>query len=985
MRSIRKLGSIVFFFISISRADGLPIGFGHNQGGLEYQELKTKNFTIYHDARTPKEAQVVAASMEAAKPHIEHWLGVKRPRPLHIVTTALGNGASFANFVTDAIELQTSGLGTRDLAWHELTHTLMYQHLDNWFGHAGAIIHLIWLPTWFLEGLAESFSVSAGSDIQAGFERYHALSGRWPSYERLHSLYNDGATARQGYAVSGAFVSYILQKYGSDFLPRVLSTFYKNSMPWWWPWAAFPYGPFLPFDDALKQVVGRNGRELYEDYKAEATKYWESHRKGEFVSKKNGDRINYESLPQFETDENGVSISDADNGTLTRELLKFNKDGWVDDSKTTHVYPDDADYYAFAQTEKTEVYVREAEFNGALTTAYSIDAYDRKEDEFYTLVVRKAPPEHLFLTKNTLSWIEHSGQSRSLCSIPRSAVASRKVAEKDIVCATSIQQPRIAEYLGQQKSKGITESIWLGISRQTLRGDENEILVWRPDLDTPFTRLNFANRGTPISAAFTAGQTWLLVGEHNRRTLVRIDEKASCQGIVYLEDTGVAIRGIKDEGLAIALIAGKKVHIARLSKEDLKEKSCEGLGRPPISPLLVAMREGREIDIKKALAEANIRKDDTTTPPFDVSKSKSADEESTLVGSSPKSEKAKWRGHPLFAVPWIGGDAKGYNFGVLSVPLMDEMQNETVRFTTLVGIDSKYPGTYLTLTSTRFWPTLELEAFRDQVWSSLYIDENGLLQKMYTDEKGAVASASFYLARWSTAFTLGMKASFISPYIGPTSRHGRLTETLASLSKGGSVFGMSWSLGVFGRSAPESMNENFDYNVLGFGADLSDSYTFLSRDSTLRLGLTTSRTRGKKRRELKEFYQPLKTFIPGGGGSGYNNVNFPIVENGGLFSSSFGDTMARSSASYTIPVIADLDTLVRLFYLQSLDLTAFLNYGGAWYGEKPTSDDLIAAHGYNLDLHFDLKGVDFNVGLGTGQVFGQPFDVYSTFSFEAIF
>ena len=44
-----------------------------------------------------------------------------------------------------------------------------------------------------------------------------------------------------------------------------------------------------------------------------------------------------------------------------------------------------------------------------------------------------------------------------------------------------------------------------------------------------------------------------------------------------------------------------------------------------------------------------------------------------------------------------------------------------------------------------------------------------------------------------------------------------------------------------------------------------------------------------------------------------------------------------------------------------------------------------SAHGYDLDLQLENKGVRFNTGLGVGQVVGRAFEVYLTSGFDALF
>ena len=263
----------------------LPFNFRRNLDHLRYHELKSPAFIIYHDHRTPNEAKLFLEALQAGKPIMENWLQVRRPHPLPVISSAVTQNASFANFITDALELQTLGRGDRDLAWHELAHATMYRTLTNWFGPAGSIIHLPWLPAWWIEGLAEAFSVSVRSDIQSAIERHYALYDTWPSYDKLHSLYGNGYFALPGYALSGSFVIYILTNYLGDKLPEFMEVFYYYSMPWWWPWTIVPFNDFLPMDAALKKFTGKNGRDLYEEYKTFAKDFWTKKSTGSSLEK----------------------------------------------------------------------------------------------------------------------------------------------------------------------------------------------------------------------------------------------------------------------------------------------------------------------------------------------------------------------------------------------------------------------------------------------------------------------------------------------------------------------------------------------------------------------------------------------------------------------------------------------------------------------------------------------------------------------------
>jgi hypothetical protein len=336
--------------------------------------------------------------------------------------------------------------------------------------------------------------------------------------------------------------------------------------------------------------------------------------------------------------------------------------------------------------------------------------------------------------------------------------------------------------------------------------------------------------------------------------------------------------------------------------------------------------------------------------------------------------------------------------GVLSIPLMDHLQNETVRATLLYGMESHFPYQEVALTSTRYWPTLTLAAYRQQTYNGrFYADKNNdRIVSGYYDEKGVrlERELSLYGLGGQIYLGVGLKYANLKPYLGPYNiRRGNLIEPAATLGVTHSLGRVSFSNSIEGRVAPASVNENFDYNQLGGSTSMSLGVPGIAegkwiKSSKLSLGLEGSRTRGRERRALKEMYTPLKTFVPGAGG-GYNKNSFPVLsgEAGGLFSPVFGDSQARAKASWTMPVIADFDKIWGIFYLERLDFTAFYNYGAAWVGDEPRVGwrKLIRAHGYNLDLQLEDKGFRFNVGLGTGQVIGDDFEIYATTGFDALF
>jgi hypothetical protein len=351
------------------------------------------------------------------------------------------------------------------------------------------------------------------------------------------------------------------------------------------------------------------------------------------------------------------------------------------------------------------------------------------------------------------------------------------------------------------------------------------------------------------------------------------------------------------------------------------------------------------------------------------------------------SEPYRWKGRPALLFPWIGGDdAMGTQFGIISVPLVDSLQNETLRATMLFGAKSRFPSIDLTLTSTRYRPTLSLSVYKKQTYNGvIYTSATSDGTLSYYDEIGSrfELADQFDIFDHYWNYALGLRVANLKTLYGPElSRIGNLVEPGGNLGTSVRLLGGRLSLGAGGAATNEQLSKNFDYNKL----ESSISYAHPIYKSHLILGVETSRTRGKKMPFLKEIYTPLKTFIPGSGG-GINQNNYSITPTNGLLSSVAGDSQGRAKLNWTMPIIESIEKHRFIFYFDRLDFSAFYNYGGAWNQSvfPKSSTRLRSAHGYNLDLQFENKGVKLSAGLGVGQLVGRPFEVFAKFSFDNFF
>ena len=946
--------------VSLAELSALPIGFRSHQIDLVYRQLQSDNFRILHDQRTEDEAQFLLRVAELAKPVLDRWFYRQRRSPLLITTSAVTSNPSFANFITDGIELQTLGRGDRSLLLHEYVHMQMFLYLRNLFGSAGAIINLPWLPAWWVEGLAEALSVSAGSDNHHGIERYQALTGDFLTYEQLHHLYGSDFSYR-GYSVSGRFFSYILSQLRDPaMLKNLHEEFRFYSMPWFWPLTVVPLADTLPLDIVLKKQLGFSGRQLYQQYINESKKYWQRTRPAVLLSDQPGERLTLQNLSNIRN-VNGklLTVNRFRDGVYTAEIAFSANDSpfATELKKTTYGFADRRRLFFAPEERQPQAYVSyHRQLRSGRTRTQLVQINDQttnvlQEGEFDTTAIfETAGGKVLFL--------ERRQSQTALCYYDSAGKH----------CPVSADYPQTLTVLGHQEGG----TIWLRHQQEGVTTDNYRVITWHEDQGIkefvwPYPR--------PLQVAFTSDESGqqlanFLIAEHRYRTVVVTDMQLVCRQKLQFADhlTAVFARGTR---LVVGLYAGGSHLLIQPSTDDLvaSEQPCDSFSYRS-SPLLYAMRQqGRLPSLPHVLTQYHQQ----TKPPQLEEKFK----------STVSSTAIKWQSRPLFLSPMVANeDAMGWQVGLLSVPLIDSLQNETLVARFLYGLNSKYPSIDLNLTSSRFWPRLSLTLFRHQSYNGVnddgyasYYDEIGLRTALTTD---------WYLDQKKFSLTLGVGSSRLRPYLN--------SEQMAQGLATNAIVAWRWNWRDYQRRLtlrgwtsvyPPIINRDFIYYRLGLAVDWLQALT--TSGIHLISGLEYSATFGEKPRNLQELYQALQTHIAGSGG-GINRIGIPLVSGGGLFTSRQGDSKARIKGALVLPVIKNLDKIIWILYAERLNFTAFANYGGAWYRQDDlSSDDLLFAHGYNLDLLLNNKGINFNLGLGSGQVFRQKFELYATFGFDALF
>jgi hypothetical protein len=286
------LSLFLIILIFESKSYSVPISFLKSDTGnmrnIEWERLESSEFDIYYPKDAFQMGKYSLHSAQNAYPYISLLLGIRvknDPSPILVsqqsrtiiskfdrIPYILGNmteGAGFANPVSLNIEAQMMHSRTASFFQHELVHRLMYEHNDFSVGPAGRVFSLAMFPTWWIEGLAEYLTESIGKNQTDNITRYMAINDYWPSWDRMHALYNaDGDTNLRGYVTSGRFLGWIFSKNKEKDLYKIHEQISKQTI----------LPPFYNASDVwLNENLGSDGEHLYTEFQKEQKSYWENY------------------------------------------------------------------------------------------------------------------------------------------------------------------------------------------------------------------------------------------------------------------------------------------------------------------------------------------------------------------------------------------------------------------------------------------------------------------------------------------------------------------------------------------------------------------------------------------------------------------------------------------------------------------------------------------------------------------------------------
>ncbi len=268
---------------------------------LEWQTIETPHFLVHFHNGAERTAHEVAKIAENIYGPVTGMYNYEPDQRVSLIIRDhddYSNGASY--FYENRIELWATSLdfelrGTHPWLWnvvtHEFTHLIQIQTSIK-FGRKIPGIYLQWLgyeserrpdvlygypnvivsypisgfivPSWFAEGTAQYNNPILGYDYWDSHRdmilRMYMIDGNPLGWEEMGIFGKTSLGNESSYNAGFSVVAYIGQKYGTEKLQEISR---RLSAPF-----------RLTIDGAIEETLGKSGKQLYEEWKAEKTAYY---------------------------------------------------------------------------------------------------------------------------------------------------------------------------------------------------------------------------------------------------------------------------------------------------------------------------------------------------------------------------------------------------------------------------------------------------------------------------------------------------------------------------------------------------------------------------------------------------------------------------------------------------------------------------------------------------------------------------------------
>lgn len=998
-----------------------------NERDVEWKRLENRRFSIYHDAKANELATHAFGSLEEAYPYLSYLLGVQigsdesLPRSpekniksrfdrIPVIISTRSDWGGFADFATQNLELQASSGARASLFQHELVHRMMYEHFDPYFGPAGRAATLLVLPTWWIEGLAEHLSESIGRSQTLAMARSIALNKKFLSFDRMHALYQSGQYMTRGYVLSNRLVGYILsQSQQKNLFELNKSFFHKILTP-----------PFFNAPNRfLKEHLGKDADTVYAEFKTHEVQHWRSYLEG---MPSLGDAVTldegFESsgVPNSVITQKSVIVSNLEKGPVESSLLvmdtasgkKLRRPVPFEGSVVFDVLPTqthDGQFWTVLRkkySNKAHGYlIRMVEFAGEIDSESvrwnePVDLELGNKDfpvsvgDIYAL-----PSKKLFVTgvvRGQWSLFLVDGNTQTHTLVRSFAVPS---------------QPKI---IRRQNRKDECVSI-------LVEGDLERTSIERVcangniEMRFPEKRLNILDALERDDGSYVVTASW-----HDALGLFRLDgEKLST--LSATSDWFAGLTPAPNENVGAWIFDGEEYHFrlvdlnkAKTAGESWHSKlATNSRWRQP-----AAFSEYLPPFKRLALGDGFVHNE--TSKSFSQGTSETRTEE---VRKTVRDEEASYRSSHFFTYPtYMPPPFSSGILGIVSTPLQDEMERYKLFVIGTYDFGTKALSGSATYVNNRVLDSFAATGFTRELFNGPYYitpcptdGSKRCLTSRYTKnplshginylrENGAQIEASKDFIQTSGGVTarVGSRrlmplydSMFSSPHPGVGPQRANLVDVGAGVS--GELFKSAFYMASKSNTEGKTL-----YWTGGWGADANYHRSFgkvsdgrgnalhalefqdyslaLStrasyRDHALTLRSSASTTQGKYALNLRQYYQPYRTYLPGSGG-GINATNFGFGGDDRLFRISNGYWSFRNSVDYGFPLWDNIDTYFYSLYFEDIRGEVVLARGGIAREKDFSGIAAVTSASVAARANINIKGVKVFPSVAYGRLIGEP-------------
>jgi hypothetical protein len=1008
------------------------------QADVRWGRLENERFVIYFDSSQKPLATHALKAVERAYPDLALLLGTRlktQPAPpeldpkdvlvsnfekIPVIVSSRSDGASFANLISQSLEIQSSETPPSSLFQHELSHRMMYEHMDLKVGPAGRTFMLAMLPSWWTEGLPEYLTESLGRLETSGYLRAMVLNNSFLSWDRLHALYKaSGDVSVRGYALSGRFFKYFLEKTPTRNLRELhRGLTYKQLIP---PFFTGSY--FL-----IHQLTGQWPGDLYESFKKDLSKSVLEDLEGmPRLKDVKGANLVFNSM--------GGSFAALGKTVVTPDFATDSRKGgleiyrFADDSKSkllkSYLNP-----LIIQPNDRIVLHPKEWK-NGGFWTTSTAKADNRTQGHRVSYYNFKGTFDNL-RDSNLQGRIDFPIGEDSQPPIVRRVVST---APQTAAVLTTLNTESKVYMLNTQLRQHTLVGQWqaphtIALVRPHHAHSESEstlcahVIVNADDEKTSLERLC---HGQPAQVIIPEGKHYirdaimlspdtflLLTGWHDAQAIVKWS-KGESELIAGLPDWITSFEpSDQRDTLFLRSYTGGNMELWRVPLAALKSSHDTWIATRPKESKWQTLPKYIPYEPPFARYAAEIRKtanQGQTPTPMEPAKEQvnnpTVDPVSTDHAVIPAPYRYRhWMTYPNFLPPFLAGT---WTFGFFSRPLVDEME----RFYAQIF------GTYYAESEIDVSDRLALEVnlvgnrLFDGWKGNVYMRPrfNGLTNcRFQGDPKTYVCQ--LYLREYGADVLFNRKLTALD---GLSDVHGRVFSI--SPSSRGTVLGSpvlgaqsallgsvgtalsfdTWNKVLFdkpvsdlskrpvglGGSIRLSADTTHSLNTpkagngktvapvsfQNYSVELTNSAAY--RDHALTLRNNYSSTGGGAPLNAREFFRPFKTYIIGAN-DGLQDISTSFAGNGLLDYNLMGRAQYRNSLSYSFPLINNLDTRLAIAYLEKLDGELVLSRGGTSYDFDLEKTNSITTVTGSMRLKIDVKGYQLNPSILYGRAIDKP-------------